>query len=259
MTPLKSLKKAAGIGLAVLFCSTSAQAAVTWTTWNLKDGSTPTSEKTVGPAGNQTTITAWGNTAGADGTANAEYRSRNLYEYSGGIGAGPGSSPRHAVGDWGVHEFILLEFDMPTTLKALQIGWKGSDSDMTVMAFTGASFTRSDMLVRNSDLSDNSGTTRGLTNAGWDLISNPQNVQVQSGNNFTSIGNNSNVSSSYWLIGAYNNHLNGTNSSSYNDFFKLRLVKGFKQNGNNVPVPATAALLGLGLLALGRRRNKIAK
>jgi MYXO-CTERM domain-containing protein len=256
MTLLKSLKKAVGIGIAVLFCSASAQAAVTWTTWNLKDGATPTNEKSVGSAGNQTTITAWGNTSGTNGTANAEYRPRDLHEYSGGIGAGPGSSPRHAVGDWNVHEFILLEFDMPTTLTDLQIGWRSNDSDMTIMAFTGGSFTRSDMYDRNSDLLDTTGTTRGLTNAGWELISNPMNVQT---NVLTSIGNNTNVSSSYWLIGTYNNHLNGTNSSSYNDFFKLKLVKGYKGEDNGVPLPTTAALLGLGLLALGRRRYKVAK
>ncbi len=255
MTPLKSLKRAIGIGITVLFCSASAQAAVTWTTWNLKDGGTPSSEKTVGPAGNQTTVTAWGNTSGTDGSANAEYRPLDLHEYSGGLGAGPGSSPRHAIGDYRVHEFILLEFDMPTTLTDLQIGWKGNDSDMTVMAFTGGSFTRSDMYNRNSDLTDNSGGTRGLTNAGWDLISNPMNVQA---NVLTSIGNNTNVSSSYWLIGTYNNHLNGTNSNSYNDFFKLKLVKGYKGENNNVPLPTTAALLGLGLLALGRKRYKVA-
>lgn len=253
MTPLKSLKKAAGIGIAVLFCSASAQAAVTWTTWNLNEGSTPSSEKSVGSTGNQTTITAWGNTSGTDGTANAEYRPLDLHEYSGGLGAGPGSSPRHAIGDYGVHEFILLEFDKATTLTDLQIGWKGNDSDMTIMAFTGASFDRTDMYNRNSDLSDNSGSTRGLTNAGWELISNPMNVQT---NTLTSIGNTNNINSSYWLIGSYNNYLNGTNSSSYNDFFKLQLVKGFSGQNNNVPLPTTAALLGLGLLALGRRRFK---
>lgn len=257
---MSPLKKSVSVGIALLVCSVSAQAAVTWTTWNLKDGphnnnAISGDERTVGPAGNQTTATAWGNTSGSDGTANAEYRQLDLWEWGGGLGAGPGSSPAHSIGASRVHEFVLLEFDMPTTLTDLKIGWPPNssslDTDMTVLAFTGGSFTRSDMEVRNSDTGDTTGTTRGLTNAGWDLISNPMNVPTGV---LTSIGNTNEVTSSYWLIGTYNNHLNGVNSNYYNDYFKLKAVHGFKDNGNKVPLPTTAALLGLGLLALGRKK-----
>lgn len=269
MNSLKPLKKAIGIGIAALFISSTAQAAVTWTTWNLKDGATPTNEKTVGPTGNQATVTAWGNTNGTNGSANAEYRPLDLHEYSGGIGAGPGGSPAHAMGSSSIHEFVLLEFQKPTTLTDLQIGWKSGDADMTIMAFTGSSFTRSDMLNRNSDTGDTTGSNRGLTNAGWELIGVDQpngrssyldNVPVQSGSNFTSIGNVNNVSSSYWLVGTYNHHLTGGSSGfAFNDFFKLKLVKGYSGENNRVPLPTTAALLGLGLIALGRRRSKASK
>lgn len=260
----KSLKQAVGVSIAVLFCSTSAQAAVTWTTWNLKEGPTGSGgsisgdERTVGLLGNQSTFTAWGNTSGTDGSANAEYRQKDLWEWSSGIGAGPGSAPEHAIGDYNSHEFILFEFDMTTALTDLEIGYKSGDSDMTVMAFTGnarvPTFTRADMNVRNSDPTDNDNSgTLGLTHAGWELISNPMNVQT---NVLTSIGNTSGVSSKYWLVGTYNNHLNGVNSNSYNDFFKLKYVKGFKVDAPppGVPVPGSAALIGLGLLALGRKR-----
>lgn len=259
MTPFKSFKKAVGIGIAALFCSASAQAAVTWTTWDFSAGSISgsgnNSSMTVGPSGNATTATAWD---GDYNGANAEYGRTRLNKYSSGLGAGYESSPQHAVDNRGVHEFILLEFQMPTTLKQLKIGWPSSsyDTDMTVMAFTGSAafptFTRNDMFNRNSDTGDTTGTTRGLTNAGWTLISNPEDIRPSDG--LTSIGNDGNVSSSYWLVGAYNKFIsgNGLINDGY-DYFKLKKVAGYKGD-NRVPLPTTAALLGLGLLALGRRK-----
>ncbi|MEZ5524487.1 MAG: exosortase-dependent surface protein XDP1 [Pseudomonadales bacterium] len=260
MTPLKTLKKALGIGFALTLCSASAQAAVTWTTWDF-NGSISSNQMTVGAAGNNVTATAWDtNYSGA----NAEYAQTNLRLFSGGIGAGPESTPEHAVDNRGVHEFLLLEFQMPTTLKQLQIGWPSSssyDTDMTVMAFTGSgafpTFTRSDMLLRNSDTTDTSGSTRGLTNAGWTLISNPEDIRPSDG--LTSIGNDGDVASSYWLIGAYNHFISGDSliRDGY-DYFKLKAVSGYKGD-NRVPLPATAALLGLGLVLLGSRKKLKAK
>lgn len=267
MTLLKTLKTAVGISIAVLLCSTSAQAAVTWTTWNFNGGYSSSGNNGYGsmyrgPIGNGVTATAWGNTSG-NLLANSEYRPRKLCRYGGGSTLGAGcnveSSPQHAIDNRGVHEFVLLEFQMPTTLKQLRIGWPSSsyDTDMTVMAFTGSNafptFTRNHLYNRNSDTNDTTGGTRGLTNAGWTLISNPEDIRPSDG--LTSIGNDGNVSSSYWLVGAYNRFISG-NSLIHDgyDYFKLKAVKGFKGEDKRVPLPTTAALLGLGLLALGRRK-----
>jgi len=193
MTSFKSFKKALDIGIALLVCSTSTQAAVTLTTWSFESNSWDTSktEITAGTAGNQTTATGWGNTDNTAGIAGAEYRTRNLSERdSYGSGVGTEKNPDHATDNQRIHEFILLEFDVPTTLKQLAIGWPSRrlDTDITVMAFTGnnefSHLTSSHMLNRNPNTTDTSNPTRD-------------------------IGNLNNVTSSYWLVGTYNRFISG--------------------------------------------------
>lgn len=241
MTLLKSFQKVIGLSAALLLCSASAQAAVTWTFNAPSHGAVPGNTMTVGPAGNTATVTAWKQ---ASGSGNSLFGQTRLSEWGGNLGAGfETPSPGHALDNNGADEFILLEFQKPTTLTDLKIGYRNTDSDMTVMAYTGLGTP--DMTSVSS-----SGAT-GLLNNGWVNTGNPLNVQL---NTFTNI-NAGNESSNYWLIGAYNRFIapaNADGGSHWDDYVKLSGVKGHSDNG--VPVPATLALFGIGLLALGRKK-----
>ena len=103
---------------------------------------------------------------------------------------------------------------------------------------------------------------------GWQLIGNYGNAQVGT----TAVSTS--VSSSYWLVAAYNSVFGGTCSgcssatgqSSYKgtDYFKLSGVAGSQPGGGgggSAPEPSTMALLGismLGAVALRRRQNPAA-
>ena len=115
--------------------------------------------------------------------------------YSGGYGicsTSPGdptcSSPNHALDNNAAYESIALGFGKAVTLDTMKIGWSSTDSDMSVLAYTGSG---APALA--------SSTYGGLLSSGWSLVG--QYANVVAGAN-TSL--NTTISSSYWLIAAYN-------------------------------------------------------
>lgn len=200
--------------------------------------------------------------------------------------AGEGAQPEHAFDNQGRTDAALFSFGTSTALSQVTFGWSQTDLDFTVLAWTGdgaptaANFAVTNtnnaavagaqsMVAGSSGISSKAGTNMvsGAT-GGWALIGNyaatvgsSAPVSINTGVKATTglaggmAGNNQSsvVSSSYWLIMAYNSAFGtGTNLSMGNDYFKLQSVSG---NAVSEPGAFALTLLALGGVAFARRRR----
>lgn len=244
------------------------------TTWTLNTGA-------VTSAGVSVTSEGWANTSGSGAGTDSyalqlQTAGTNLQLYSGGLGINnlngcasgtacdegdvANTAPEHAIDNQGRYEMVLLSFTSLVNLTNFKIGWpsSGYDSDMTVLAYTGAGTPATLAGQKWSDLAASS--------SGWGLIGNYLNVSTSAAK-----PTNSAVYSSYWLIGAYNPLVAAGSYSGYagNDYIKLASVIGNVCTGgsgpgctppsNDAPEPGSLALFGLGLLGMigFRRRQRV--
>lgn len=236
-------------------CSLSAQAA-TWS--KAASGSNCNSVNAASctiakPAadGSGATVTAWSNTGGSGAWAAA-----TLTSHSGGFGVnngngadgGEGTNPEHAIDNDYFVDAVRFQFGQSTSLASVSMGWSTTDSDFSVLAWTGGNVGAGGPAM---------GTLNSM--AGWTVVGNYAAVRAPDGSSTTTI-NSTNVTSSFWLITAYNSAFGtGTNLSNGNDFFKLLSVSGSTNTpSTRVSEPGALALAGLGLFgaAVVRRRRK---
>lgn len=230
-----------------------AGAASAATTWTLNTGSVTNGGVTV-------SATGWANTGSGSPVGSQLLEQQTLSLYGGGLGmtnkdacspspcAGDENEynqPEHAIDNNGRYEMVLLSFTQAVKLESVKMGWTSNDSDITVMAYNGPG-------TGSSSLSGN--TWAGVA-AAWTSIGNYANVGTT-----TKLVNGGGVSSSYWLIGAYNPLANPGGSvfnSQYYDYVKLASVA--TTPGGSVPVPGTLMLLGLSLLGmLSMKKRQVA-
>ena len=176
-----------------------------------------------------------------------------LKQYGGGLGAvnvdETDDQPNHAfdsvLGPSSTidYDMALLQFDTEVVLTELDINWKGSDSDMTVLNYTGTSDISGTPFSSSSNWYD-------LLSQGWSVVGNYNDVSTSSNQIISNA-----VESKYWLIGVYNPAF-GENWSVGNDAIKLAGVKTKTfEPSTQVPEPAGLALVMLGLIGLASRRK----
>lgn len=240
------MKKRLGMLCAASALALAGQASAA-TTWTLN-----TNPQTID--GITMTRTGWANTgSGGSIATQALQQQTSLNWYSGGLGitnldacgsnpcdSSEGSSPEHAIDNNGRYEMLLLSFSQTVQLDSVKLGWMSTDSDITVMAYNGAGSGASSL---------NGNTWAGVSSA-WTSIGNYSNVGTAAPKAVNAGG----VSSSYWLIGAYNPLAGGGSLSAGNDYIKMMSVT--TTPGNQVPEPGTLALLGLGLLGVLARQKR---
>lgn len=165
--------------------------------------------------------------------------------------ANEGSSPEHAIDNNGRVDSILFSFTDKVNLTSFSAGWVSTDSDFTVLAYTGAG--------NPAGLASQSYANLLLN--GWSLIGN-----VLAGSSTGAHDFANSTYSSYWLIGALNTFVGGDPTKAGNDNFKLISLAGCtcdnappgtpgcstNGGGGGVPEPGTLLLMGAGLLGLTR-------
>ena len=223
-------------------------------TWNLSGTCTNCSAATM------TGMSAF-STVGNSGTT---FLAAGLVSYGGGYGvtalnanssaAESTATPNHSMDNSGFTDAVLLNFSSSVVLSQLLIGWSAWDSDVTVLRYKGSS---APTLAGNTIIGQ---TVAGLVavSNGWEAVGNYQTVasSVQAdGGGANSVATNINangLSSSWWLISAYNSSYGGTNYGtigSTSDYVKLLSVAGDKFVQQSAPEPGSLALVAAALLA----------
>jgi hypothetical protein len=228
-----------GVGLA--FAGMSVQAATAWTR-NLDTGTTTGTAPSV----------AIGGYADNNGSGNLVYVAPTEYA---GNGYGLCSSsdvgctvPNHALDNFGNKESLLLSFGSAVNLASVTIGYANTDSDISVLAYTGAGNP-----AANGNLTGHSYSQ--LAANGWTVIGNYADLTVGAAQ---ALGTT--VSSSYWLVAAYNSTFGTcTGCTNSNDYVKLYEVAGnTTPSTSRVPEPSALLLAGsalFGVIGLRRRRT----
>jgi hypothetical protein len=159
------------------------------------------------------------------------------------------TAPEHAIDNQQRNDMALLTFTQAVQLTGVKLGYADTDSDISVLAYTGAGNP-----TTNGKLA---GLTYGeLATNGWTVIGNYLNLGTVN----TKAVNASNTVSSYWLIGAFNTLATGGTMDSSYDYVKLTQVTGLipTRPPTVVSEPGSAALFAaalVGMVALRRRQN----
>lgn len=260
--------------VAALFSPVVSNAA---STWNVSTSTTTTTTSGI------TMNSAAFSTAPNYSTTTAEtFSAASLVSYSGGYGVSVGSSDpsnvdgAHAVDNVRGTDLVRLTFGQSVELSNVTLGWNGTDnckttqtkcnstlygdSDISILAYTGLNMPPSSMPPASTSIEGK--TIAGLISSGWELVGHYANVG--SAEPDVAIVNAAKISSSWWLVSAYNSGYGAALANeTLNDSFKLISVAGVvapqTNHTNKTPEPAGIALMGLGLLGLMASRRRITK
>lgn len=238
------------LGAALVAMGSTTFAASTWNLGGCSTSTALTPYATSGTgcsgtlAGNTVHAYAWATTGNSGSTfATATLQSSSAFRVK---AAGEvATAPEHAMDNSGAMELIAFHFDTAVALDAITLGWSQNDADLTVMAYQGASAPSS--FIQGKSVSN---LTAG---AGWALVENSG--EAGAGADPTRTVNAGNVSSSWWLISAYNAGYGGGTLDDLSDFVKILSISS--KDVSLVSEPSSLILLSaalLGLVAVRRRR-----
>lgn len=196
--------------------------------------------------------------AGIFGTTSNTFSAGTVIDHGIGSGLGVGSfvggetgsgtsstNGNHATDSAdGATDMLLLTFTSAQVLRSVTVGWSGSDGDYQVLRWTGAGSVTS--------VAGKSAST--LLSEGWSLVSTVDGAGNIGTPDATTTVNTGLLSSTSWLITAYNSSF-GVGGSAGADAIKVvGVTAGI---ASSVSAPGTLALAGLGLLGAGflRRRH----
>lgn len=164
------------------------------------------------------------------------------------------SSPNHAMDNNPaaptVPDLIALKFDSAVSLNTVTLGWSQSDADFTLLAYTGAGAPAIQ------------GKTASTLATGWALVQNsgdgaPDAASAASSTDIVRSVNGGNVSSSWWLISAYDAGFGGGTLDTLADYVKVLSVAGtVTTTTSKVPEPSSLALVAVALLAVRQIRMR---
>lgn len=235
-----------------------------------------------GGTANNVTVSAWGSTGGSGGftgTLEKAYIGRYTSgsgantQYEMGITSQPGtgntaelsystsrgvttaspntSNNQHAIDNVGSYEALLYSFESAVTLSSVSIGFpsagSGLDSDATVLVYTGAGDPTANMSTRTFDQLVAQG-------GGWQIAGNLFDMKPGTAGTL-----NTNISSKYWMVGAYmniggNKMLGNDTTADYLKVSGVTIVQGLA-----VPEPDSMALFGIASVALLAARRRKAR
>ncbi|MEC5397994.1 exosortase-dependent surface protein XDP1 [Uliginosibacterium sp. H1] len=172
------------------------------------------------------------------------------------IDTSEGSNPEHSLDNNQRYDSLLFSFTSAIQLTAVQMGWWSGDSDITLLAYTGA---------LNQDGSIPSSKLIGLTYSslltnGWVLVNSYSNVQSNK-----TVVNAGGISSQHWLLGAYNPLGGSAAYSQGDDNVKVKYLFGeystsssssSSSSGGTVPEPGSLLLVSLSVAALAGLRKR---
>lgn len=283
-TALRSFRKASVllVSSCLLAIGSSAYAA---STWNVDLCGTDNNASTTNPAIGTSTVggylqstTGEGCTQGTNVGTNSvrayayavtnspttsTFAAATLAQYGASYGLGVqsgtesiGSAPEHTMDNNGKTELIVFKFDEAIILDSVKLGWTQSDADITVMAYTGAGAPTI------------TGKQIGNLATGWAMVQGygdpaPDTTSTASGSDKSVAVNAGGVSSSWWIISAYNAGYGGaiTNGDTLIDYVKVMTLSSRDPTTppHRTPEPGSMALMGIavaGFVATRRRSPK---
>lgn len=194
------------------------------------------------------TVTAYSTTGGSGSNTNTIFRNATTAYWNGsGLGvysSKDSRSPAHSVDNNNGVDVALFSFTEQVMLNSITIGWKSNDADISVLAYTGS----------GAPAALTGATADSLLTAGWELIGHYADLAVDTAK---AINTAKGVSSSYWLISAYNTAFgSATGNGSFgmgNDYFKIEALGGKQKTPNTPPSVPEPSILLLLMSVLGYR------